>query len=109
MRTIGPIYYLLWSPVIAITRYTPWQEFQSEIRKLVKTRRSAVTLLPSPKKNPSELFGGCVSSRVLCYPCVFGSVLLRGTVLNRTYGTHKNLYISRFLLTTFDPIYYGSP
>ena len=33
--------------------------------------------------------------------------LLRGTKLNRTYGKHKKLYISLFLLTTFGPIYYG--
>ena len=37
------------------------------------------------------------------------SVLLRGTILNRTYCTHKNLYISIFLLTIFGPIYYGPP
>ena len=36
-------------------------------------------------------------------------ILLRGTTLNRTYGTHKNLYISLFLLTTFGPVYYGPP
>ena len=27
--------------------------------------------------------------------------LLRGTILNRTYGTHKNLHISLFLPTIF--------
>ena len=32
---------------------------------------------------------------------------LRGAILNRTYGTHKNLYISLFCLTIFGPIYYG--
>ena len=35
--------------------------------------------------------------------------LLRGTILNRTYGTHKNLYISLFLLSMFGSIYYGPP
>ena len=35
--------------------------------------------------------------------------LLRGTIVNRTYGTHKTLYISLLLLTIFGPIYYGSP
>ena len=34
---------------------------------------------------------------------------LRGTILNRIYGAHKNLYISLFLLTVFGPIYYGPP
>ena len=34
---------------------------------------------------------------------------LRGPIVNRTYGTHKNLpiYISLFLPTVFGPIYYG--
>ena len=35
------------------------------------------------------------------------SVLLRGTLVNRTYGKHKNLNIYLFLLTLFGPIYYG--
>ena len=30
--------------------------------------------------------------------------LLLGTILNRTYGTHKNLYNPPFLLTLFGPI-----
>ena len=34
-------------------------------------------------------------------------VLIRGTILNRTYGTHKNQYISLFLPTIFGPIYCG--
>ena len=35
--------------------------------------------------------------------------LLRGTIVNRTYGTHKNLHVHLFLLTIFGPIYYGPP
>ena len=35
--------------------------------------------------------------------------LLRGAILNRTYGTHKNLYIYLLLLTILGPIYYGPP
>ena len=36
--------------------------------------------------------------------------LLRGTIVNRTYGTHNNLpYISLFLRTTFGPIHYAPP
>ena len=35
--------------------------------------------------------------------------LLRGAIVNRTYGIHKTLYISPFLLTTFGPINYGPP
>ena len=34
---------------------------------------------------------------------------ITGTILNRTYGTHKNLHISLFLLTIFGPTYYGPP
>ena len=36
-------------------------------------------------------------------------LLLRGTIVNRTYGTHKNLYVSPFLLTIFGPVNYGPP
>ena len=32
---------------------------------------------------------------------------LQGTIVNRTYGTHKNLDIYLFLLTIVGPIYYG--
>ena len=34
---------------------------------------------------------------------------LRGTIVNRTYGTHKNLHIYLFLLTIVGPIYCGPP
>ena len=37
------------------------------------------------------------------------ATVLRGTILNRTYGTYKILCISLFLLTMFGPIYYGPP
>ena len=33
----------------------------------------------------------------------------RGTIVDRTYRIHKNLYIYLFLLTIFGPIYYGPP
>ena len=36
-------------------------------------------------------------------------LLLRGTIVNRTYGIDKNLYIHPFLLTIFGVIYYGPP
>ena len=35
--------------------------------------------------------------------------LLRGTIVNRTYGTHKIPYIYLFLLEKFGPIYNGPP
>ena len=34
---------------------------------------------------------------------------ISGAIVNRTYGTHKNLYIYLILLTIFGPIYYGPP
>ena len=37
------------------------------------------------------------------------SSLFRGTIVNRTYGTHLSLYIYLFLLTLCGPIYYGLP
>ena len=42
---------------------------------------------------------------------VSGNVLLRGTTVNRIYGTDKNLYIYLFLLLIiiFGPIHYGPP
>ena len=36
-------------------------------------------------------------------------ILLRGTLVNRTYGGNKNLYIHLFLVTRFGPIYYRPP
>ena len=36
-------------------------------------------------------------------------ILSRETIVNRTYGTHKNLHISLFFQTIFGPIYYGPP
>ena len=35
--------------------------------------------------------------------------LLRGAIVNRTYGTHKNLSISLFLQTVYGPVYSRSP
>ena len=43
------------------------------------------------------------------YITVYLVLLLRGTIVNRTYGTHKNLNISLFLLTIFGPVNYGPP
>ena len=51
-------------------------------------------------------------SRIFPRENIFHEVLiliLRGTIVNRTYGTHKNLYISLFFPTIFGPINYGPP
>ena len=44
-----------------------------------------------------------------CWYYGAGEALLRGTIVNRTYGTHKNLYVPLFLLTIFGPINYSPP
>ena len=36
-------------------------------------------------------------------------MILRGTIFNRTYGTHQTLYISLFLLSILGPFYYAPP
>ena len=36
-------------------------------------------------------------------------LIFLGTLVNTTYGTHKNHYISLFLLPIFGPIYYSPP
>ena len=38
----------------------------------------------------------------------FGT-LVRGTIVNRTYGTSKNLCSYLFLVTIGGPVYYGPP
>ena len=50
---------------------------------------------------PLRYSAGTVEGPLLI-PLLYGG----GAVLNRIYGTHKNLYISLFLRTTFGPINY---
>ena len=52
------------------------------------------------------IFGSVIVALFLALAALV-SLLLRGTLVNRTYGTHKNLYISLFLRTLFGPIYYS--
>ena len=40
---------------------------------------------------------------------LFRGLLFRGAILNRTYGSDKNLDISLLSLKLFGPIYYGPP
>ena len=47
----------------------------------------------------------CSGNRHYCAPLV----LLRGTIVNRTYGIHKTYILSPFLLTIFGPINYDPP
>ena len=46
---------------------------------------------------------------LVCITVFYCVLLLRGTIVNRTYGTHKNLYIYLFSLTIFGPVYYDPP
>ena len=63
---------------------------------------------PCSWRNPCIRRGGC--SKYVIQRRVEGTTpLLRGTIANRTYVTHKNLYISLFLQTIFGPINYGPP
>ena len=39
----------------------------------------------------------------------FHRQLLRGTIVNRTYGIHKNQYICLLLRTTLGPVHHGPP
>ena len=57
------------------------------------------------------MFLFCLFPSHLYFFALFFSLLLllRGTIVNRTYGTHKNLYIHLFSPTIFGPIYYGPP
>ena len=55
-------------------------------------------IVHSVKQSPPPLF-------FLLFTCF----LLRGTVLSRTYGTHKHLYISLFFLSIFGHVYYCPP
>ena len=57
-------------------------------RQVVRRRRNSTVIAPSGNKR---------------------TTVLRGTIVNRTYGTHKNRYISLFLLTIVGIINYGPP
>ena len=41
------------------------------------------------------------------HPPGTGGIVVRGTIVNRTYGTHKKPDVSLFLQPIFGPIYYG--
>ena len=54
-----------------------------------------------------------IDNNIIKIPLYFATseyeLLLRGTLVNTTYGGHKNLYIHLFLPTIFGPIYYRPP
>ena len=64
-------------------------------------KRASYTLVYRDCKGPLRLDGGDFKNLDL----------LRGTIVNRTDGIHKNLYIAPFLLliTMFGPVNYGPP
>ena len=57
--------------------------------------------------------GRCLHFVVFCVPDAWydlvPSLVLPGTIVNRTYGIHKNLYVYTLLLTIFGPVNYGPP
>ena len=65
------------------------------------------TSMHSVSLEPTELI--LLGTRTIYQATGDAGLPMRGTILNRTHGTHKNLYISLFLLTIFGPIYYGPP
>ena len=70
-----------------------WDE-QNKIQKYIYSLRDII--IPSPVES-------CVIAQK-------GKLLLRGTIVNRTYNSrHKNLHISLFSPTIFGPINYGPP
>ena len=60
------------------------------------------------------IYNEVVSAVVMSAPsCTISPLLdqglLRGTIVTKTYGAHKNLHISLFLSTIFGPINNGPP
>ena len=86
MCTLGPIYYLLWSPVI----------------NALSVRFSFCGVVLRGTVNNRT----CGTHKNL-YIYLF--LLLLGTIVNRTCGAHKNLYVSLFLLVIFGPVNYDPP
>ena len=75
-------------------------------RASVKTLGS---LPPSGRPIPAGVPSLAAGPGELCARRADPDCLLRGTKLNRTYGTHEKLYILLFLLIIYGPIYYGPP
>ena len=83
-------------------------------------RNAAVNINSPHRNNGSPLSASIhrtIAARVLPTPSgianllgrIGAGVLLRWTIVNRTYGTHKKQYIYVFFLTIFGPTYYGPP
>ena len=68
------------------------------------------TIIPSVRRLPFFFHFLCFPPKVsLYFLLLFVFLVLRGNIVNRTCGIHKNLYIKPFLLTMFGPINYGPP
>ena len=69
------------------------------------SRRSAV---PTPYRDASNQLGAGYFFFFVCFHIhIYRELLLRGAIVNRTYGIDKNPYVYLILLTIFGPIYYG--
>ena len=80
------------------------KQSQGRVRRLEVFQRARRLLLQREVENRVQR--GAIQLRSLED---FWRLLLRGTIVNRTYRIDKNLYIQQLLLTIFGPIYYGPP
>ena len=88
----------------------------SSVRELTPSASNAYVgpPAPSPLSPPLQghrfrLLARQSHGKHTCMLPVCDTNLLRGTIVNRTYGLHKNLHICPFLLTRFGPINYAPP
>ena len=87
--------------------YPPPTEYQ--VSYIVYTGNTAVVYMF--QSDLGRTYRGITTSsfRIAAVPRYAHVQYLRGTIVNRTYGIHKNLYISLYSLTMLGPIYYGPP
>ena len=76
-------------------------------------RTHATPFAQRPRRARGHMYRRVGAKLVLSKPApastLLGVLLLRGTIVNRTYGTNKNLYVYSFSRTIFGPVYYGPP
>ena len=71
-----------------------------------KSRAQSLTAMPTME---AELVASALAIKEAVFCSNMLTELLRGDIVNGTYGAHKHLYIKPFLLTIFGPITYGPP
>ena len=89
-------------PLTMVPRNTTLSlRIKSDAGKMSMVSLIHACLTPEKREEKKKNWGCLVSVLIL--------LLLRGTIVNRTYGTHQNLYIYLFLPSIFGPINYGPP